>query len=144
MMNIIISGHGAFSTGLLDALHMIFGTDESIVAVPFYKNEGIPQLQEKYLHVMEQFDPTDELLFLVDLFGGTPYNAATQLVYTREKTDVVTGVSLPLLLEAAAMKETLSLSHLCQALKEASTTSVQLFSETLALVQTNEMEDDLL
>ena len=64
MTAIIVSGHGQLSTGLLDAFEMIFGHDEKIIAVPFLKGEGIPQLQEKYQVVMDQF-PDDNILFLV-------------------------------------------------------------------------------
>ena len=58
MTAIIVSGHGQLSTGLLDAFEMIFGHDEKIIAVPFLKGEGIPQLQEKYQVVMDQFPIT--------------------------------------------------------------------------------------
>ncbi|MFZ2735202.1 MAG: mannose/fructose/sorbose PTS transporter subunit IIA, partial [Lactococcus raffinolactis] len=116
MTAIIVSGHGQLSTGLLDAFEMIFGHDEKIIAVPFLKGEGIPQLQEKYQVVMDQF-PDDNILFLVDVFGGTPYNSAVQLVFDQPAADVATGVNLPMLLELAAVKENSDLETLRQQLK---------------------------
>ncbi|XOQ37394.1 MAG: PTS EIIA type-4 domain-containing protein [Lactococcus sp.] len=147
MTAIIVSGHGQLSTGLLDAFEMIFGHDDKIVAVPFLKGEGIPQLQAKYQAVMERF-PDETILFLVDVFGGTPYNSAVQLVFDRPAADVVTGVNLPMLLELAATKETSDLATLRQQLKTINQEGFKIFSEVIATVSqaqnTSDEEDDLL
>ena len=147
MTAIIVSGHGQLSTGLLDAFEMIFGHDDKIVAVPFLKGEGIPQLQEKYQAVMARF-PDDNILFLVDVFGGTPYNSAVQLVFDHPAADVVTGVNLPMLLELAATKETSDLEALRQQLKTINQEGFKIFSEVMASVSQSENisdeEDDLL
>ena len=147
MTAIIVSGHGQLSTGLLDAFEMIFGHDEKIIAVPFLKGEGIPQLQEKYQAVMARF-PDDNILFLVDVFGGTPYNSAVQLVFDHPAADVVIGVNLPMLLEIAATKETSDLEALRQQLKTINQEGFKIFSEVMASVSQSENisdeEDDLL
>ena len=39
------------------------------------------------------------MLFLNELFGGSPYNAACRLVMTNDKYGIVTGVNLPMLIE---------------------------------------------
>ena len=147
MTAIIVSGHGQLSTGLLDAFEMIFGHDEKIIAVPFLKGEGIPQLQEKYQAVMGRF-PGENILFLVDVFGGTPYNSAVQLVFDRPAADVVTGVNLPMLLELAAVKENSDLEALRQQLKTINQEGFKIFSEVIASankkLHTIDEEDDLL
>jgi len=126
---------------------MIFGHDDKIIAVPFLKGEGIPQLQEKYQAVMARF-PDDNILFLVDVFGGTPYNSAVQLVFDHPAADVVTGVNLPMLLELAATKETSDLEALRQQLKTINQEGFKIFSEVMASVSQSENisdeEDDLL
>ena len=142
MTAIIVSGHGHLSTGLLDAFQMIFGKDEKIVAIPFLKGEGIPQLQEKFQQQLEQFPPEEEVLFMVDVFGGTPYNSATQLVFDKKNMDIVTGVNLPVLLEAGALKEALSISDLIGALKTINQESFKVFSEQIKVIQEQETEDD--
>ena len=147
MTAIIVSGHGQLSTGLLDGFKMIFGHDDKIIAVPFLKGEGIPQLQEKYQAVMARF-PDDNILFLVDVFGGTPYNSAVQLVFDHPAADVVTGVNLPMLLELAATKETSDLEALRQQMKTINQEGFKIFSEVMASVSQSENisdeEDDLL
>lgn len=147
MTAIIVSGHGQLSTGLLDAFEMIFGHDDKIIAVPFLKGEGIPQLQDKYQTVMDKF-PDEPILFLVDVFGGTPYNSAVQLVFNNPLADVVTGVNLPMLLEIAAIKEFSDLDALKQQLKLINQEGFKIFSEVINAAKTtdpiDDEEDDLL
>lgn len=145
---IIVSGHGQFSLGLVDAFSMIFGENEKVVAIPFLNGEGIPQLQEKFKEQMAQFSDDEQVLFLVDIFGGTPYNAATQLIYAMDNCDVVSGVNLPMLLEVASMKDVLDLNGLTELALSINQSSCKVFSETLKAVQAqenlDEEEDDLL
>lgn len=142
MTAIIVSGHGQLSNGLLDAFHMIFGEDEKIVAIPFLKGEGIPQLQEKFNIQLEKFNSVEEILFMVDVFGGTPYNSATQLIFGKENMDVITGASLPILLEAANLKDTVSLNELTAMLKAVNKDSFKIFSEQIKMMKANKIEED--
>ena len=147
MTAIIVSGHGQLSTGLLDAFEIIFGHDDKILAVPFLKGEGIPQLQEKYQKVMAQF-PDEAILFLVDVFGGTPYNSAVQLVFNQPSAEVVTGVNLPMLLEIAAIKDNHDLAELSNQLKTINQEGFKIFSETIKAAKEHDTiedeEDDVL
>lgn len=141
MTTIIVSGHGQLSTGLLDAFEMIYGHDETIIAVPFLKGEGIPQLQAKYQAVITQF-PEEAILFLVDVFGGTPYNAAVQLVFNRPNSEVITGVNLPMLLELAAIKDRYELETLRQQLKQINQDGFKIFTEVIGNSNQNNIEND--
>lgn len=142
MTAIIVSGHGQLSTGIVDAFQMIFGEDEKIVAIPFLKGEGIPQLQAKFQEQLDRFAPDEEVLFMVDVFGGTPYNSATQLIFGKDNMDVVTGVNLPLLLEAGGMKDAISLKELTTMLKTVNQESFKVFSEQIKAIRAQESEED--
>lgn len=145
MVSIIISGHGQFSLGLLDAFEMIFGKDADVRAIPFFKGEGLPQMQEKFQQAIEQIEPAKEVLILVDVFAGTPYNAASQIAYQNERVDILTGVNLPILLEAAAAKEQLNLIQLIEKLKQVAVDSHKNFRSVLATsVREDDGEEDLL
>lgn len=142
MISIILSGHGNFSTGVLEASQMIFGEQDQLVAVPFLKGEGIQNLQSKYQKALDHFPEENEVLFLVDIFGGTPYNAAVQLVAGKKSVDVASGVSLPILLEALGNREYVSLEELVEQLKEVNKTSFQTLSEQLAKMSTTNSEEE--
>ena len=145
MVSIIVSGHGQFSLGLLDAFEMIFGKDVNVQAVPFFKGEGLPQMQEKFQQKINQIGKDKEVLILVDIFAGTPYNAAAQIAYTNENIDILTGVNLPILLEAAAVKEQLTLAQLIENLRKVATDSHQNFRSVLTKRQDEvDEEEDLL
>ncbi|MNP81427.1 PTS system mannose-specific EIIAB component [compost metagenome] len=52
------------------------------------------------------------MLFLVDLFGGSPYNAASRIAAETENTDIVSGVNLPMLVDVLVGRESEPLSRL--------------------------------
>lgn len=101
MIAIIIGTHGKYSEQLLKTSEMIFGKQENISTVTFETGEGVEDLVKKYNLELEKLDCKKGVLFLVDLFGGSPFNAASRVV-TEVKDidmDIVTGVNLPMLLE---------------------------------------------
>ncbi|MCO7175777.1 mannose/fructose/sorbose PTS transporter subunit IIA [Sporolactobacillus kofuensis] len=98
MVAIVIATHGNLSEALIGTAKMIFGNMENVAQVTFKPGEGIENLLDKYQTVSEGFED-DQILFLVDLFGGSPYNAASRFVARKETMDIVTGVNLPMLVE---------------------------------------------
>ncbi len=146
MVSLIVSGHGQLAPGLLSAAEMIFGTNDTIKAVPFKKEEGLEDLKAHFEEALQSFEPNSEVLFLIDLFGGSPYNAAVSLVYGQDNLDVVTGVSLPMVLEALANAPMMSLKELTKHLQAVNQDSFKVFSleaAKLAQAQEDEEEDEL-
>ncbi|MET3211577.1 UNVERIFIED_CONTAM: PTS system mannose-specific IIA component [Paenibacillus sp. PvR008] len=99
MIGVIVGTHGKFSKEILRSTEMIFGHLENVVGVTFEPGESVNGLVEKYKEALETIDWTDGLIFLVDLFGGSPYNAASRIVAGYEKMDIVTGVNLPMIVD---------------------------------------------
>ncbi|MDA1477329.1 mannose/fructose/sorbose PTS transporter subunit IIA [Bacillus changyiensis] len=144
MISVIISGHGHFPTALKESSGMIFGEEDSLLAVPFFKGEGVQTLQEKFDETLKLIPKESEVLFLVDIYGGTPYNAAAPYILKGQKMDMATGVNLPILLEVLSLREHLSLKELLNKLKKVSQESFQICSEHLKKVTTKERKDELL
>ncbi|NRD78939.1 PTS fructose transporter subunit IIA [Bacillus sp. BRMEA1] len=146
MITVILSGHGSFAPALQGSSGMIFGEEDHLYAVPFYKDEGTQTLHEKYKQVLEKIPPENEVLFLVDIFGGTPYNAATPFILNNERMDMATGVNLPILLEVLSMRGSLPLKELLKNLKKVNEESFQVCSEHLEKVTKSmrEREEELL
>ena len=105
MIHVIVATHGKFSDELVNSSKMVFGDVDNLHVVTFLPGEGQDTLVEKYEAIISAFDPTDAVLFLVDLFGGSPYNAAARVAAKRPQDDIVTGVSLPMLLEVLDAKD---------------------------------------
>lgn len=106
MIAIVVASHGKFSEGVLQSSRMIFGDQEKVQAVTFMPNEGPADLTKKFKAALATFDPDDQVLFLVDLFGGSPFNAASRIVAENlDKYALITGLNLPMLLEAYTVRD---------------------------------------
>ncbi|STD21241.1 PTS mannose transporter subunit IIAB [Enterobacter asburiae] len=56
-------------------------------------------LIEKYNAQLAKLDTSKGVLFLVDTWGGSPFNAASRIVVDKEHYEVVAGVNIPMLVE---------------------------------------------
>ena len=101
MVNFIIASYGEFAAGIRQSGQMIFGEQENVQVVTFMPNEGPEDLMKKYDDALATFEPEGQVLFLVDLWGGSPFNAATRIQAQHEdRMAIVSGLNLPMLVEA--------------------------------------------
>lgn len=112
MIAIIIASHGLFSEELLKSSEMIFGNQTNVNTVSFLPGEGITDLTNKYINSIKSLNSEDGVLFMVDIFGGSPFNCASLLALDNENIEVISGVNLPMLLEVFANKSSLTLKDL--------------------------------
>lgn len=112
MIAVIIGTHGMFSEEILKSAEMIFGEQENVGSVTFKPGEGVENLIEKYNELINDLDCTDGILFMVDLFGGSPFNAASILAMKNENVEIVTGVNLPMILEVLGSRDFSTLPEL--------------------------------
>ncbi|MCR3755756.1 MAG: mannose-specific PTS enzyme IIAB component [Sodalis sp. Psp] len=96
---IIISTHGSAAEQLFKAAEMILGTQENVSWIDFVPGENAETLIEKYTSCLADLDTTTGVLFLVDTWGGSPFNAASRIAIDKENYEVVTGVNIPMLAE---------------------------------------------
>lgn len=112
MVGIIIASHGEFASGILQSGTMIFGEQENVKAVTLMPSEGPDNVKAKMKEAISTFDNQDEVLFLVDLWGGTPFNQATGLIEEhKDKWAIVAGLNLPMLIEAFASRFSMNTAH---------------------------------
>lgn len=112
MVGIILATHGDFAKGILHSGTMIFGEQENVRAVTLMPSEGPEDLRAKLEEAITSFDDQDEVLFLVDLWGGTPFNQASRLVEeNKESWAIVAGLNLPMLIEAFASRMAMDTAH---------------------------------
>lgn len=105
MVGIILASHGEFANGILQSGSMIFGEQEKVKAVVLMPSEGPEDLKAKLEEAVASFDEEDEVLFLVDLWGGTPFNQANGIFEAnKEKMAIVSGLNLPMVIEAYASR----------------------------------------
>ncbi|MDD3267552.1 MAG: mannose/fructose/sorbose PTS transporter subunit IIA [Burkholderiales bacterium] len=101
MVGIILASHGEFAKGILQSSKMIFGEQENVKAVTLMPSEAPDDVKAKMKDAIASFDNQDEVLFLVDLWGGTPFNQANSLFEEhKDKWAIVAGMNLPMVIEA--------------------------------------------
>ena len=100
MVGIILATHGEFAEGILQSGTMIFGEQENVKAVTLHPSDSPESLKERMLAAIATFDNQNEILFLVDLWGGTPFNQANTLCGEHPNWAIVAGLNLPMLIEA--------------------------------------------
>ena len=100
MVGIILASHGEFANGILQSGSMIFGEQKDVKAVTLQPSEGPDDLRAKMEEAISTFENQDEVLFLVDLWSGTPFNQANLLLNGHEDHwAIVTGLNLPMLID---------------------------------------------
>ena len=102
MVSIVLASHGAFAEGIKQSGQMIFGPQEAVEAVVLTPEMGPDDLRAKLLAAIDTFENQDQVLFLVDLWGGTPFNQVSLLLEEpgHENWVAVTGLNLPMVLAA--------------------------------------------
>lgn len=140
MIALIISTHGNFSEELVKSSEMIFGSQSNVGVVTFKPGEGTENLVDKYNKLITELDCTDGILFMVDLFGGSPFNAASILALKNNNMEIVTGVNLPMLLEVFGSRDFSSLSELVAIAQSAGKESIKQFVKE---INTDIEEDEL-
>ena len=105
---IIITGHAHYATGLLSSLEMIAGKNDDIIAVDFTDGVDVSKIYADLINKYKQ----DNVLFVCDLLGGTPFKEASKLTYNLTNAEVVIGCNLGSLLEISLIKDSLNLTNL--------------------------------
>ena len=129
MNKVILVAHGKLAHEMKKSAEMIFGTLPDFESIEFLKEEGLDTIQEK----------DASYLILTDLFCGTPYNAscAVAMKNPEREIDVISGMSLPIVLEAASMLGS-SLTEIVNHVTKISCDTVKAFKQ-----QVIEEEEDL-
>ena len=108
MVGIILATHGDFAKGILQSGSMIFGGQPNVAAVTLQPSEGPADIRGKMEEAVASFDDPDQVLIMVDLWGGTPFNQANGLISGHEDTwAIVAGLNLPMLIDAYASRMTM-------------------------------------
>ena len=144
MVGIILASHGDFAKGILQSGTMIFGEQQNVQAVTLAPSEGPDDIKAKMKEAIASFENQDEVLFLVDLWGGTPFNQADSLVEEhKDKWAIVAGMNLPMVIEAYASRLSMESAHEIAAnIIKTATDGVKVKPESLEPVNSDKSPED--
>jgi len=128
MIGIMVVGHGAMAEELINSVAMIMGRVPLLRAVGLRGDQGLDDLEreiEKAWRGLEE-GGAEQVLILVDMFGGSCSNVAARMVSEKEakQAAVITGVNLPMVLEAAIDRDLYPLEALVNKIVEAGRKSI--------------------
>lgn len=102
---IVIGTHGWAAEQLLKTAEMLLGEQENVGWIDFVPGENAETLIEKYTAQLSRLDTSSGVLFLVDTWGGSPFNAASRIVVDKDQYEVVAGVNIPMLVETLMARD---------------------------------------
>jgi mannose/fructose-specific phosphotransferase system component IIA len=110
MTQILVVGHGAFATTLLETARMLTGSTGHARAVQFPVGTGVSELTDTVSAAIdalieERDGDRERVLVLADIAGGSPARVALGEALAG-RAEVVTGANLPMLIDALFAPDT--------------------------------------
>ncbi len=118
MVQVIVTGHGNFASGMLSALKLIAGEKENVRGVDFPESYSTSDLREDLLSAINEAG--EEAIILTDLAGGSPYNTSVTLMAEckDKRIKVFSGTNLAMLLSVVFADEDATLEEISETLLE--------------------------
>ncbi len=131
MIGIVIVTHCQLGEALIGAAEFIIGSrPASLESVSIDLNENAEKLRNKISQGIKNVEGQEGVLILTDMFGGTPSNLSYSFL-EEGRIEVLSGVNLPVLIQAASMREKLKLDDLAANLESFGKKSISLASGIL-------------
>ena len=131
MIGIVIVTHSQLGDALIEAAEFIIGSrPEALASVSIDLNESAEVLRAKIAAGIKEVRSKDGVLILTDMFGGTPSNLSYSFL-EEGKIEVISGVNLPILIQAANTRTKLDLPQLAVKLEAFGKKSISLASGLL-------------
>lgn len=132
MISLLLVSHGELAKQLLTSARMIAGEGEALYAVGLFPGETPETFAEKLQPIYEEVGD-QPLLILIDIFSGTPFNVTIKQIQ-RPNVECLTGMNLPMVVEAIVTREFTDVSELAANIRDAGLESIKnlkpLFTES--------------
>lgn len=129
MVKILIVTHGPLAEGFKESARMFFAdaVDEKIDTIGLYPGDVIEDLKDKITASIKQNNTEDGTLIFVDMLAGSPFNMVGLVLNELKdeyKLECITGINMPLLMEALASADSMDLSSITDIIEELAPQSV--------------------
>lgn len=131
MIGIVLVTHGRLAVEFRQALEHVMGPQSQIETVTIGPDDDVEQRRFEIIEAVKRVDSGEGVAILTDMFGGTPSNLAIS-VMSRPKVEVLAGISLPMLVKLAKVRENSSLAEAVAAAQEAGRKYCTIASRVLA------------
>lgn len=108
MLGVVITGHGGFASGLLQAVEQVIGPQEQCIAVDFPEGMCTDTLNQALKVACQRCEQGEGVVFLTDLLGGSPFRQASLIVLEHQNYQVVTGTNMQMAAEMMLERDGMS------------------------------------
>ena len=131
MIGIVIVTHCNLGEALIEAAEFIVGSrPDALVSISIDLNQNAEKLRRKIADGIKKVDKKQGVIILTDMFGGTPSNLSYSFL-EEGQIEVLTGVNLPILIQATSMREKMEVNQLAAKLEAFGKRSISLASGIL-------------
>ena len=121
MFSVILASHGELAKGMWMSCEMIIGHQEQIGICSLMPKDSPQDFKAQVETTLNLLHQPEEVLFLVDLWGGTPFNQIQTLFQDHKNYHLITGMNLALVIEVCMLRQ--SDTPLQEVVKQVLTTS---------------------
>ena len=131
MIGIVIVTHSELGDALIGAAEFIVGNRPgSIQSISIDLSQNAEKLRQKIDKGIKEVMGDEGVIILTDMFGGTPSNLSYSFL-EEGRVEVLSGVNLPILIQAINMRKKLDLTKLAANLEAFGKRSISLASGIL-------------
>lgn len=137
MIGVLVTSHAKMAEGIKSATQLIIGEQPKYEIAGYMEGANYDDFVEEINSKIRSLNEGDGVIVLTDLFGASPYNASAKNMSGLMKDGipirVVTGVNLPMVIEAVTMRDGMTLEELYQDVMNVAKEGIQEMLEALGL-----------
>lgn len=133
MIGILVLSHGPFCEAIVETSEMIVKKAEQVASLSLKYGDNPELFGDRIIEAIQKIDTGEGVMIFTDLLGGTPNNQVLfQSRNIENEIQCVSGVNLPMVLEAIMIRESMTLEALAEHVIEVSKHSVRSMSELVS------------
>jgi len=146
MIGVLLVSHGKMAEGIKDSVTMIVGEQTHFETLSLNPGQDISLLKTQLFDRSKALDSGAGVLIFVDLYGASPYNASMGCVQEWNRLGmnvrVITGMSLPMVINAVCSRDGSKLNDLTHECIEAGHENIQEAIESFQSSVSTGSDDD--
>mgnify|MGYP003353779220 CR=1 FL=1 len=130
MIGMVLVTHGHLASEFRAALEHVVGPQKQLIAISIGPEDDMERRRADIIEAIHEADSGEGVVLLTDMFGGTPSNLAIS-VMDGQKTEVVAGINLPMLIKLASVRGECNLENAVAQAQEAGRKYINVASRVL-------------
>ncbi len=127
---VILISHGPFAQGALACAEMLIGKQDNVATLSLMPETNINDVRLQLHETYRTLNQGRGVVILVDMFGGSPCNIASELLLTHDDILLYYGFNIPVLLEVLSNRD-ISRDDIAQVIEDVFPTSCLNVGNTL-------------